>query len=86
MDHVKPIGIPAMISLDDELSQNNPLLGEMKPCVDEGEVMPNIPQMGGFWRCMAAALEIATSGRSGPAAALEDAQREMLKGIQDGRQ
>jgi len=86
LDHVKPIGIPAMISLDDELSQNNPLLGEMKRCVDEGEVMPNIPQMGGFWRCMAAALEIATSGRSGPAAALEDAQREMLKGIQDGRQ
>jgi hypothetical protein len=35
---------------------------------------------------MAAALEIATSGRSGPAAALEDAQREMLKGIQDRRQ
>jgi maltose/maltodextrin transport system substrate-binding protein len=66
LDHVKPIGIPAMLSLDDELSQNNPLLGEMKPCVDEGEVMPSIPQMGGFWRCMAAALEIATSGRSGP--------------------
>jgi maltose/maltodextrin transport system substrate-binding protein len=40
LDHVKPIGIPAMISLYDELSQNNPLLGEMKRCVDEGEVMP----------------------------------------------
>jgi len=86
LDHVKPIGIPAMISLYDELSQNNPLLGEMKRCVERGEVMPNIPQMGRFWRCMAAALEIATSGRCGPAAALEDAQREMLKGIQDGRQ
>jgi uncharacterized protein YyaL (SSP411 family) len=48
LDHVKPIGIPAMISLDDELSQNNPLLGEMKRCVDEGEVMPNIPQIGGI--------------------------------------
>lgn len=86
LDHVKPIGIPAMMSLSDELSQNNPLLGEMKRCVDEGEVMPNVPQMGRFWRCMAAALEIATSGRRGPAATLEDAQREMLKGIQDGRQ
>jgi maltose/maltodextrin transport system substrate-binding protein len=87
LDHVKPIGIPAMISLDDdELSQNNPLLGEMKRCVEEGEVMPNIPQMGRFWSCMAAALEIATSGRCGPAATLEGAQREMLKGIQDGRQ
>jgi maltose/maltodextrin transport system substrate-binding protein len=86
LDHVKPIGIPAMISLYDELSDDNPLLSEMKRCVDEGEVMPNIPQMGRFWGCVAAALEIATSGRCGPAAALEDAQREMLKGIQDGRQ
>jgi len=57
----------------------------MKRCVDEGEVMPNIPQMGRFWRCMAAALEIGTSGRCGPAATLEDAQREMLKGIPDVR-
>jgi maltose/maltodextrin transport system substrate-binding protein len=75
-----------MISLSDELSPNNPLLGQMKRCVDEGEVMPNIPQMGRFWGCMAATLEIATSGRCGPAATLEDAQREMLKGIPDGRQ
>jgi maltose/maltodextrin transport system substrate-binding protein len=66
LDHVKPIGIPAMISLYDELSQNNPLLGEMKRCADEGEVMPNIPQMGRFWTSVAAALELATSGRSGP--------------------
>jgi maltose/maltodextrin transport system substrate-binding protein len=85
MDHVKPIGIPAMISLSDEVSQNNLLLGEMKRCVDEGEVMPNIPQMGRFWISMAAALETATSGRSGPSAALKDAQREMLKGIPGGR-
>jgi maltose/maltodextrin transport system substrate-binding protein len=85
LDHVKPIGIPAMISLYDDLSQNNPLLGEMKRCVDEGEVMPNIPQMGRFWTSVAAALELANCGRCGPAAALEDAQREMLKGIQDGR-
>jgi maltose-binding protein MalE len=86
LDYVKPIGIPAMISLDDELSQNNPLLREMKRCVDEGKIMPNIPQMGIFWRCIAAVLEIATSGRSSPAATLEDAQHEMLKGMQNGRQ
>jgi maltose/maltodextrin transport system substrate-binding protein len=85
LDHVKPIGIPAMISLSDELSQNNPLLGEMKRCVDEGEVMPNIPQVGKFWLYMAAALETATSCRCGPAAALKDAQREMIKGIPGGR-
>jgi len=85
LDHVKPIGIPAMISLYDELSRNNPLLGEMKRCADEGEVMPNIPQMGRFWTSVAAALEVANCGRCAPTATLEDAQREMLKGIQDGR-
>jgi len=85
LDHVKPIGIPAMISLYDELSRNNPLLSEMKRCVDEGEVMPNIPQMGRFWTSVAAALELGNCGRCSPPAALEDAQREMLKGIQDGR-
>jgi maltose/maltodextrin transport system substrate-binding protein len=85
LDHLKPIGIPAMISLYDELSRNNPLLGEMKRCADEGEVTPNIPQMGRFWTSVAAALEVANSDRCSPAAALEYAQHEMLKGIQDGR-
>jgi maltose/maltodextrin transport system substrate-binding protein len=83
MDHVKPIGIPAMISLYDDLAQSNPLLGEMKRCADEGEVMPNIPQMGRFWTSFGTALELATNGRSSPAAALAEAQRNMLKG--DGR-
>jgi maltose/maltodextrin transport system substrate-binding protein len=87
LDHVKPIGIPAMISLYDELSHSNPLLGELKRCADAGEVMPNIPQMGQFWTSLATALEVATSGRSSPAAALAEAQRNMLKGIpeQGGR-
>jgi maltose/maltodextrin transport system substrate-binding protein len=84
LDHVKPIGIPAMISLYDELSRSNPLLGEMKRCADEGEVMPNIPQMGRFWTSLGGALEVATSGRCSPATALEEAQRNMLKGIQEG--
>jgi maltose/maltodextrin transport system substrate-binding protein len=81
LDHVKPIGIPAMMSLYDELSQSNPLLGEMKRCADQGEVMPNIPQTGKFWTAVATALEVATSGRATPAAALAEAQRNMLKGV-----
>jgi maltose/maltodextrin transport system substrate-binding protein len=83
LDHVKPIGIPAMISLYDELSRSNPLLGEMKRCADEGEVMPNIPQMARFWTSVATAFEVATSGRSSPAAALAEAQRNMLKAVQE---
>jgi len=81
LDHLKPVGIPAMISLYDELSQNNPLLGEMKRCAEAGEVMPNIPQMGRFWTSMGAALELATNCRCSPAAALAEAQHAMLKGI-----
>ena len=84
LDHVKPIGIPAMVSLYDELSRSNPLLGEMKRCADEGEVMPNIPQMARFWTSLATALELTTSGRSNPEAALAEAQRIMLKGVQEG--
>jgi Maltose-binding periplasmic proteins/domains len=84
LDHVKPIGIPAMISLYDELSRSNPLLGELKRCTQEGEVMPNIPQMGRFWTSVATALEVATSGRNSPTAALEEAQRNLLKGVQAG--
>jgi maltose/maltodextrin transport system substrate-binding protein len=85
LGHVKPIGIPAMISLYDELSRSNPLLGEMKRCAEEGEVMPNIPQTGRFWTSMATAIEVATSGRTSPAAALAEAQRAMLKGIPEPR-
>jgi maltose/maltodextrin transport system substrate-binding protein len=79
-DRIKPIGIPALISLYEELSQSNPLLREMKRCADEGEVMPNIPQMGRFWTSMSAALEVATNGRSKPANALAEAEHTMLKG------
>jgi maltose/maltodextrin transport system substrate-binding protein len=79
LDHVKPLGIPAMISLYDALAQNNPLLRGMKRCVDQGEVMPNIPQMGRFWTSLGGALELATSGRSSPVAALAEAQHNMLK-------
>jgi len=85
LDHLKPVGIPAMISLYDELCRNNPLLGEIKRCAEEGEVTPNIPQMGRFWTSMGAALEVATNGRCSPADALTEAQRAMLKGIPEPR-
>jgi len=76
-DHVTPSGIPAMISLYDELSRNNPLLGQMKRCVNEGEVMPNIPQMGIFWRGMAAAVR-SHFGRRSTRNAQRDSGREAV--------
>jgi maltose/maltodextrin transport system substrate-binding protein len=78
-NRVKPIGIPALKSLYKQLSANNDLLREMKVCADDGEVMPNIPQMGRFWTAMSSALQIATLGQATPETALAEAKQNMLK-------
>jgi maltose/maltodextrin transport system substrate-binding protein len=78
-DHAKPIGIPALRSLYNKLAENNPLLQQMKICADDGDVMPNIPQMGRFWSSMSSALQIATNGQSSAQAALTEAAATMLK-------
>jgi maltose/maltodextrin transport system substrate-binding protein len=41
MDHGKPIGLPALISLQEKMVKDNALLQQLKVCVDYGEVMPN---------------------------------------------
>jgi len=78
-NHAKPIGIPALISLYNKLAQNDSLLQQMKVCADDGDVMPNIPQMGRFWSSMASAMQIATTGQSSAQAALSEAKTTMLK-------
>jgi maltose/maltodextrin transport system substrate-binding protein len=78
-NRVKPIGIPALKSLYNQMSVNNDLLREMKVCADTGEVMPNIPQMGRFWSSMSSALQIATLGQATPQNALTEAKENMLK-------
>ena len=50
MNKAKPIGIPALISLYQEMAKDNPLLQGLKVSVDHGQVMPNIPQMGRFFQ------------------------------------
>jgi maltose/maltodextrin transport system substrate-binding protein len=49
----------------------------LKVCVDGGEVMPNIPQMGRFFNSLGAALQIATNGQASPEAALKEAAANM---------
>jgi maltose-binding protein MalE len=49
MNNAKPIGIPALISLAQQMEETNPLLKEMRSCDEQGEVTPNIPEMGRFW-------------------------------------
>jgi maltose/maltodextrin transport system substrate-binding protein len=77
MDHGKPLGIPALISLEEKMVKNNPLLQELKVCMDYGEVMPNVPQMSRFFSSVGSALQIATNGQASPEAALREAAATM---------
>jgi maltose/maltodextrin transport system substrate-binding protein len=79
MNDAKPIGIPSLISLAQEMDQANPLLREMKICIEQGEVMPNIPEMGRFWSALGAALQLATNGQASAQAALQEAADNMRK-------
>jgi maltose/maltodextrin transport system substrate-binding protein len=72
MNKAKPIGIPALISLYQEMAKDNPLLQALKVSMETGQVMPNIPQTGRFFSSVGAALEIS------PQAALQEAETNIL--------
>ncbi len=74
-----PIGVPALKTLSDEMAVKNPLIKTTYDNATNGDVMPNIPQMGKFWSSMATAFEIATNGQASPKAALDDAKKNMEK-------
>ena len=74
-----PLGVPALKSLADEMSADNPLVRGTYENVRNGVVMPNIPQMGRFWSSMKAAFQIATSGRASPEVALKNARKSMKR-------
>ena len=76
-DHAKPIGIPALISLYERMAKDSALLRELKAGVDQGQIMPNIPQMGRFFSALGTALEIATEDRASPEAAAREAEAIM---------
>jgi len=42
MDHAKPIGVPALISLYEKVAPDGPNLRPLEAVVDAGQVMPNI--------------------------------------------
>ena len=77
IDADSPLGIPALKALADQMSDRNPLIKVTYENALNGIVMPNIPQMGKFWSSMKAALEVATSGRASPEAALKTARKSM---------
>jgi maltose/maltodextrin transport system substrate-binding protein len=79
IDEDVPIGVPALKALSDEMTAKNLLIKTTYENVQDGEVMPNIPQMGKFWSSMATAFQIATNGQASPKAALDDAKKNMEK-------
>ena len=74
-----PIGVPALKALSEEMAAKNPLIKTTYENAKNGDVMPNIPQMGKFWSSMATAFQIATNGQASPRAALDDAKKNMEK-------
>jgi maltose/maltodextrin transport system substrate-binding protein len=77
MNHAKPIGVPAVVSIYEKLANKNPLVRDLNRCVNEGEVMPNIPEMGRFFSALGGAIQVATQNRASPKSALEDAAAEI---------
>ena len=76
-DHAKSIGVPALISLYETMAKDSALLRELKAGVDQGQIMPNIPEMGRFFSALGTALEIATEGHASPDAASREAEAVM---------
>jgi maltose/maltodextrin transport system substrate-binding protein len=79
MNHAKAIGVPALKSLYNKMAKDRPLLRALKMSVDDGLVMPNVPQMSRFFTSVGAALQVATEGRASAEAALQDAKANMLR-------
>ena len=74
-----PLGVPALKTLMDEMTATNPLIKVTSEDVQNGVLMPNIPQIGKFWSAMAAAIQIATNGQASAQTALDDARKNMEK-------
>jgi maltose/maltodextrin transport system substrate-binding protein len=79
INQAKPIGIPALISSYEKISQTNPRLRELKASVDYGQVMPNIPQMARFFSAVGAALELAAEGQLSAQTALQEAEANIKR-------
>jgi maltose/maltodextrin transport system substrate-binding protein len=59
------------------MAKDNPPLRQLKVSVENGQIMPNIPQMGRFFSSVGAALQIATNGQASAQAALQEAEANM---------
>lgn len=76
----KPLGAVALKSFQAELEKDPRIAATMKNA-ENGQIMPNIPQMASFWYAMRNAQLNAINGRQGVTEALNDAADRVNKGI-----
>ncbi len=74
----KPLGAVALKSFQQELSAD-PRIAATMANAENGEVMPNIPQMNAFWNATKSAIINVVDGRQSVDAAVDDAARQMTR-------
>ncbi len=72
------VGVPALTSAYEAMAADPHIAGSMRN-IEVGMLMPNIPQMGGFWSAMEAALSILTERRGDVQATLDNAAAAMRR-------
>ncbi|MGX2948734.1 maltose/maltodextrin ABC transporter substrate-binding protein MalE [Frederiksenia canicola] len=73
-----PLGAVALKSYQAKLASDSRIAATMQNA-ENGEVMPNIPQMSRFWYSEKAAINAAVTGRQSVKAALDEAQAKIEK-------
>lgn len=74
----KPLGAVALKSYQEKLAKDPRIAATMENA-QNGEIMPNIPQMSAFWYAEKAAIVNAVSGRQTVKQALDDARARIQK-------
>ncbi len=74
----KPLGAVALKSYQEKLDTDERIAATMNNAMN-GEIMPNIPQMGAFWGAAKNAIINSVDGRQSVADALKDAEKQMVK-------
>lgn len=74
----KPLGAVALKSFQQTLEKDSRIAATMSNA-QQGDIMPNIPQMAAFWYAMRTATLNALGGRQSVDAALKDAQARLKK-------
>jgi maltose/maltodextrin transport system substrate-binding protein len=74
----KPLGAVALNSFQAELGSDKRISATMDNALN-GEIMPNIPEMGAFWGSVKTAISNIVDGRQTVDEALADAEKQMVK-------